>query len=139
MCVLQYRVHHLGPGVSSAGVRGGSDRQERLVGYAGRNHYAPLSHDAGLHLLEPLDRNVSVRSVVFAAGLCSVAHGGVRGARASAGNRVWIYAVHTEPGPGAHGHGCGEHLRPQRIPVPRGLLHRLPVLGSAGSGSAVSV
>lgn len=82
---------------------------------------------------------MSVRSVVLAAGLCSLADGGVRGAGASAGNRVWIYAVHTEPGPGAHVHGCGKHLRPQRIPVPRGILHRLPVLGSAGSGFAVSV
>ncbi len=27
------------------------------MGYAGRQHHAHLSHDAGLHLLEPLDRH----------------------------------------------------------------------------------
>jgi len=107
------------------------------VGYAGRHHHTPLSHDAGLHLLEPLDRNgnrqtldqsavrasvtgrsdcmhnisyhfencvfsngpschcvsVSVRFVVFSAGLCSLAHGGVCGAGASAGNRVRIVSL----------------------------------------------
>ncbi len=37
--------------------------------------------------------SVSVRFVVFSAGLCSLAHGGVCGAGASAGNRVRIVSL----------------------------------------------
>lgn len=90
------------------------------MGYAGRGHHAPVTHDAGLHLLEPLDRHgklqllvavlrilqvinsvcvcvsVSLRFVVLSAGLCSLAHGGVCGAGASAGHCVRIVSPSSD-------------------------------------------
>lgn len=34
------------------------------MGYAGRGHHAPVTHDAGLHLLEPLDRHGKLQLLV---------------------------------------------------------------------------
>ena len=61
-CVLdpllsQCGVHHLSPCRSPPGLSGGQDRPERALGHVCRGRHARRSHDAGLHLLEPLDRH----------------------------------------------------------------------------------
>ncbi|XP_046871190.1 major facilitator superfamily domain-containing protein 1 isoform X2 [Hypomesus transpacificus] len=115
----------------------GLGQQERAVGSLCSCVHSARSHDAGLHLLEPLDRHVSPRLVILPPGLCSVAHGGLRGARTPAGDRIRLHAVHPEPGAGPHLHGSRFHPGQQRIPLPGGLLQRLRLLGSDCRGDAV--
>lgn len=57
LCLSQYCVHHLSPCISNSGLYGWQDGEECDLGVNCCRRHAHRSHDAGLHLLEPMDRH----------------------------------------------------------------------------------
>ncbi|XP_032486911.1 major facilitator superfamily domain-containing protein 1 isoform X1 [Phocoena sinus] len=101
------------------------NRKEHHLGSVCSGDHSCFPHDAGLHSVEPLDCYVSPGTLLLIACLCIVANGGVCSSRTSAGNCIWLHAVHSESWVGSHFHHCWHDIGYLGISVFRSFLHCL--------------